>query len=106
MLPHTPTPKPVERPARATFLFHDNKPKGYRKVEVVLSAEQLAEHLLGDRQFTFYWERGWEPRLAAFRSLAINPPQPKAICMRHPTDTEWDALDKAIHTLHEQRASR
>ena len=44
----------------------------------IFGEEELAEHLLADAQFVFYWIKRWDPRLAAIRSLYINPPHPKA----------------------------
>lgn len=80
------------------FTFTDNRPI-HREV-VTLNAAQLAAHLAKDPQFMFYWRKGWDPRMAANRSLYVNPPNPKAIVCPDITEETWPALDAALKDAH------
>ena len=80
-----------------TFTFTDNR--GIHKHVLTLDASQLAAHLAKDPQFMFYWRKGWEPRLNAFRSLYMNPPDPKAIVSPHIGEDQWPEVHAAIESL-------
>lgn len=84
-------------PTMNTFTFTDNR--GIHKHVVTLDAAELAAHLVKDPQFVFYWRKGWNPRLAANRSLYTNPPTPKAIVAPHITEEQWPEIDAAITSL-------
>lgn len=73
-----------------TFTFTDNS--GRRKHVVTLTAEQMALHLAKDQQFVFYWRKGWDPRLAANRSLYTNPPDLKAPVCPDITEDQWPEI--------------
>ena len=77
-----------------TFTFTDNS--GQRKRVATLTASQLAVHLAKDPQFMFYWRRGWDPRLAATRSLYLLPPDPKAIVSPHISEEQWPEVHEAL----------
>ena len=80
-----------------TFTFTDNS--GRRKYTATLTADQLAAHLAKDAQFMFYWRKGWDPRLAATRSLYLVPPDPKAIVAPHITEDQWPSVDAGLRKL-------
>lgn len=77
-----------------TFTFTDNR--GLRKHTVTLDAAGLAAHLSKDPQFVFYWRKGWDPRLAATRSLYLYPPHEKAIVAPTISEAEWPEIDAAL----------
>lgn len=87
-----------------TFTFTDNR--GIHKHVVTLDAAQLAAHLTKDAQFMFYWRKGWDPRLAATRSLYLCSPDPKAIVAPHITEDQWPVIDAALHRLNEPKDDR
>lgn len=85
-----------------TFTFTDNS--GMQRHVVTLDAKELAEHLSNDPQFMFYWRKGWEPRLAATRSLYMLPPHPKAIVSPKISDTQWPEIDAALRAIENDKA--
>lgn len=80
-----------------TFTFTDNS--GRRKHVVTLTAEQMAAHLAKDPQFMFYWRKGWDPRLAATRSIYLNPPDVKAAVCPDISEGQWPEVDAALIKL-------
>lgn len=80
-----------------TFTFTDNR--GIHKHTATLTAAELAAHLAKDPQFMFYWRKGWDPRLAATRSLYMLPPDAKAIVSPHIGEDQWPAVDAALRSL-------
>lgn len=78
------------------FTFTDNR--GIHKHVLTLDVAQLAAHLSKDPQFMFYWRKGWDPRLAATRSLAMYPPDPKASVAPGISETEWAAINEQLCT--------
>lgn len=79
------------------FTFTDNRP--LHKHIVTLDAAQLAAHLAKDAQFMFYWRKGWDPCLAANRSLYANPPHEKATVCPLITDLQWPIIDSELKSL-------
>ena len=78
--------------------FTDNRPEGFHKVDVQLSASAVAAHLLLDPQFAFYFREGHEVRTNAERSLWSNPPEKGAICCTI-TDAQWPELISELANL-------
>ena len=73
------------------FTFTDNRP--IHKHVVTLNVTQLAAHLAKDVQFMYYWRNGFDPILAANRSLYLTPPDEKATVCAAITEEQWTALD-------------
>ena len=80
-----------------TIRFTDNRP--IHKVVLKLTSAQVAAHLLRDQQFVFYWRKGWDPRLAATRSLYADPVSPDAIVAPRITVDQWQEIDAELHKL-------
>lgn len=80
-----------------TYTFKDNR--GINKHVVTLTSEQLAEHLAKDKQFMFYWRKGWDPVLAANRSLYTSPPHVKTPVCPTITETQWPEINEALKAL-------
>lgn len=81
-----------------TFTFTDNT--GLRKITMALSARDLAQHLAKDRQFVFYWRRGWDGRQAAIRSLYAYPPSEKAHVAPEITVEAWALIESELKLLY------
>lgn len=77
-----------------TIRFTDNRP--IHKVVIDLTPREVAEHLIGDPQFAFYWRKNWEPRQAAIRSLYIRPVSDKAVVSPTFTEEQWDEIDAEL----------
>ena len=77
-----------------TFRFTDNRP--IHKYVLTLDAAQLAAHLAKDAQFMFYWRKGWDPRLAAIRSINFTPPNEKAAVCPHITEEQWPCIETEL----------
>ena len=77
-----------------TFRFTDNRP--IHKVVLTLNAAELSAHLSRDPQFMHYWRKGWDPRLAAIRSLNFTPPDERALVCPHITEEQWAAIDAEL----------
>lgn len=77
-----------------TFTFTDNRP--IHKHVVVLSVAQLAAHLMKDEQFVYYWRKGWDPMLAANRSLGFNPPDVRAAVVPRITEEGWVEIEREL----------
>lgn len=80
----------------SSFTFTDNR--GIHKHVLILDAARLAAHLTKDPQFMFYWRKGWNPRLAAIRSLAMYPPDIKAAVVPDISEAGWVAIHDQLCT--------
>ena len=80
-----------------TIQFTDNRP--IHKAILNLTSAQVAAHLLRDQQFAFYWMKGWDPRLAATRSLYAYPVSNDAIVAPTITVDQWQEIDAELHKL-------
>ncbi len=79
------------------FRFTDNRP--IHKHVFNMDAAQVAAHLAKDVQFMYYWRKGWDPRLAAIRSLNFNPPNLNACVCPHITEEHWHAIDANLKAI-------
>lgn len=80
-----------------TIRFTDNRP--IHKAVLDLTTAEVAAHLLRDQQFEFYWRKGWDPRLAATRSLYAYPVSNEAIVAPTITVDQWKEIDEQLHKL-------
>ena len=80
-----------------TIRFTDNRP--IHKAVLNLTSAQVAAHLLRDQQFVFYWRKGWDPRLAATRSLYAYPVSVATIVAPTITVEQWQEIDAELHKL-------
>lgn len=80
------------------FMFTDNR--GIHKHVITLDATGIAAHLVKDQQFLFYWRKGWDPVLAASRSLAMYPVDERAIVPPHFGPDEWAVIHLKLLELH------
>lgn len=88
------------RRSMTTFIFTDNK--ALHKSTLRLSPAELAEHLAKDRQFVYYFSKGWDSHLAATRSLAMYPVDPKATVPPNFSTDQWAEVELAVKHLLQQ----
>ncbi len=77
-----------------TFIFTDNR--GIHKHVITLDDAGLAAHLAKDPQFLYYWRKGWDPVLAANRSIYTNPPSLKAPVCPEIIGEQWVAIENEL----------
>lgn len=82
-----------------TFFLHDNRPRGCGGKEVSITAAALAEHLLTNAMFRFYWGKQYQVDEWIVRALAIQPYGDAQLSILAPMSAEqraslFDALNE------------